>query len=82
MQRHSIFLLSAGSLIWTARTTIARILLIAGSSAFGRRCAPANMRSVGKVPLAPIASDFAIDLPPVGCCYFRSEPDTNTKIKK
>jgi hypothetical protein len=76
MRRHSIFLRAAGGLVWTARVTIARIFLIAGASAFGRRCAPANKRSAGKVPLAPIAGDFAIDLPPAGGCYFRSGPDT------
>jgi hypothetical protein len=77
MWRHSIFLRSAGGLVWTACATIARIFLIAGASAFGQRCAPANKRSAGKVPLAPIAGDSAIDLPPVGDCYFRSGPDTN-----
>jgi hypothetical protein len=78
MRRHSIFLPSAGGLVWTARATIARILLIAGASAFGRRCAPVNIRSARKVPLAPIAGDFTIDLLPVGYCYFRSGPDTFT----
>jgi hypothetical protein len=80
MRRHSIFLRAAGSLVWTAHATIARIFLIAGASAFGRRCAPVNKRSAGKVPLAPIAGDFAIDLPPAGGCYFRSGPDTYTAI--
>jgi hypothetical protein len=76
MWRHSIFLHTAGGLVWTARATIARIFLIAGASAFDRHCAPANKYSAGKVPLAPIAGDFAIDLPPAGGCYFRFGPDT------
>jgi hypothetical protein len=80
MRRHSIFLRSAGGLVWTARATITRIFLIADASAFGWRCAPVNKRSARKVPLAPIAGDFAIDLSPAGSCYFRSGPDTFTVI--
>jgi hypothetical protein len=70
MRRHLIFLPSTDGLIWTARTIITRILLIAGASAFGRCCAPVNMRSARKVPLASIAGDFAIDLPPAGVVTF------------
>jgi hypothetical protein len=77
MRQHSIFLRSVGSLVWTAHATIVCIFLIAGASAFGRRCAPVNKCSAGKVPLAPIAGDFAIDLPSAEGCYFCSGPDTH-----